>query len=116
MLFDFGKYFYSKSITGNYSRNDCCRMAAYFVQDGYCYVTHRRLEIGERELHHRLPRSLGGKDTPENLILLNRSVHRMVHSKNWQEYAEYAKNLNLTQEELSLIGQLRFEAQSSFIS
>ena len=116
MLFDFSKYFYGKATTGNYSRNDCCRMAAYFVQDGYCYVTHRRLEIGERELHHRLPRSLGGKDTPENLILLNRSVHRMVHSKNWQEYAEYAKSLNLTQAELALIGQLRFEAHSSFVS
>lgn len=116
MLFDFSKYFYGKATTGNYSRNDCCRMAAYFVQDGYCYVTHRRLEIGERELHHRLPRSLGGKDTPENLILLNRYVHRMVHSKNWQEYAEYAKSLNLTQAELALIGQLRFEARSSFVS
>lgn len=114
MLFDFSKYFYGKATTGNYSRNDCCRMAAYFVQDGYCYVTHRRLEIGERELHHRLPRSKGGDDNPENLILLNRSVHRMVHSNNWREYTEYAASLSLTKKELALIGQLRFEAGTTF--
>lgn len=114
MIFDFCNYFYEKSTTGKYSCNDCCRMAAYFVQDGYCYVTHRPLLKSQRELHHRLPRSRGGDDSPENLILLNSYVHRMVHCTDWVQYTEYANSLNLSKEDLDFIGQLRFEAGTSF--
>ena len=33
----------------------------------------------EIELHHKIPKSLGGKDEYSNLILLTRRVHKLVH-------------------------------------
>lgn len=116
MIFNFDKFFYNKTVRGEFSDNDSCRMAAYFAQNGLCYVTFRPLESGERELHHRLPKSFGGKDEAENLILLTRDVHKMVHTENFEEFYTLREKCRLTQYQLALINQLRYEAHRTPVS
>lgn len=112
MLYNFDAYFLGKTERNKYSENDVCRMAAYFTQDGKCYVTGLPLQSGERELHHRLPRIYGGQDTPENLIMLNRHIHRMVHVCNFDELYDLMRIKPLTDKQLSLLNQLRLEARN----
>ncbi len=107
MIFDFANFVNRKS---RFSSNDACRMAAYFVQDGKCYVTQTPLQIGQRELHHRCPRSYGGKDEPENLVLLTKTVHRMVHAPSESEFADLLSQAPLTDKQLAMVNQLRYEA------
>lgn len=116
MVFNFDKYFYNKTASNDFSDNDSCRMAAYFAQDGLCYVTGRILEKGERELHHRLPRSFGGKDEAENLILLSRDIHRMVHTEKFEEFYILMLKCRLTAPQLALVNQLRYEAHRTPVS
>lgn len=111
MTLDFSKYIVEKSNANDFSDNDCCRIAAYFVQNGLCYVTNTKLDIGQRHLHHRKPRHYGGKDTPENLILLNKTVHEMVHVRHVFEFQQLLDSFPLTLAQLKMINQLRYEAQ-----
>ncbi len=110
MRLNFDKYFFNKSMEKNYTDNDCCRMAAYYVQDKCCYVTGQYLKTGCRQLHHRLPQHYGGTDEAENLILLNDKIHRMVHTEDRSEFYRLKRNFSLTDYQLALINQLRFEA------
>lgn len=110
MIFNFDKYFSNKSSSKELNDNDCCRIAAYFTQNGCCYVTGRVLKERDRELHHRLPKSLGGKDTPENLIYLLSAIHKMVHTDNEVDFKNNVATLKLTAFEVFKVNQLRIEA------
>lgn len=110
MILDFSRYIVTKSDQHNFSDNDACRVAAYFVQNGRCYVTGRVLEKGWRELHHRQPRYYGGRDTPENLILLNKTAHLMVHAWSEDKFNHLLQGFPLTAEQFKMINQLRHEA------
>ncbi|MEG0650189.1 MAG: HNH endonuclease signature motif containing protein [Oscillospiraceae bacterium] len=110
MKLDFSKYIVEKSDSNDFSDNDACRVAAYFVQQGCCYVTGLPLQIGWRELHHRQPRYYGGKDIPENLILLNKTVHLMVHAETEFEFYQFLKDFPLTDRQFKMVNQLRYEA------
>ena len=115
MMLDFSKYVVGKSDSNKFSDNDVCRVAAYFVQQGRCYVTGLPLEQGWRELHHRLPRYYGGGDIPENLILLNKTVHLMVHADTEYEFYQLLKGFPLTAEQFRMVNQLRYEAHRPLI-
>ena len=92
-----------------------CRMAAYFAQQGRCYVTGLSLKEGRRQLHHRLPVHYGGPDTPENTILLDIRVHRLVHTADFYEIDYLLEELALADRQLRVVNQLRLEAHMFII-
>jgi RNA-directed DNA polymerase len=51
-------------------------------QKGQCRVCLDSIDNGEQiEIHHLLPRKLGGKDNIDNLAMLHSACHKQVHSK-----------------------------------
>lgn len=51
-------------------------------QAGKCKVCQDNIDNGEQiEVHHILPRKLGGKDNIDNLVMLHTNCHRQVHSR-----------------------------------
>jgi RNA-directed DNA polymerase len=51
-------------------------------QDGVCpNCTQKLTEESGWHLHHRLPRSAGGKDNISNLMLVHPNCHRQIHAK-----------------------------------
>lgn len=111
MTADFTDFVYKRSHRGTWKFIDVCRMAAYIVQNGKCYVSGRDLLPNKRQLHHRLPRQYGGQDTPENLVYLESTVHRMVHTESFEDFYELSKKVSLTDQQLQLLNQLRLEAR-----
>lgn len=112
---DFSDYLVLRMRSGNLSENDLCRMAAYWVQDNRCYITGVPLEKGNRELHHRIPRKYGGIDSPDNLMLLHKTVHRMVHAETLQELYRLLVQMPLTEDQLQRLNILRFDANTKAI-
>lgn len=110
MLFNFNKFFNGKTADNDFTDNDACRMAAYFIQDGKCYISGAPLLMDYRELHHRQPKQCGGKDLSENLILLTKRVHRMVHTENFEEFYTLLSKEPMTEAQLAMVNQLRMEA------
>lgn len=49
-------------------------------QQGLCYITKQPLEIGKMEVHHKIPRSLGGNDEYKNLVWISYEIHKLIHA------------------------------------
>jgi hypothetical protein len=45
-----------------------------------CYVCEEKFPSIHKHTHHKIPRSLGGKDTPDNLVELCPQCHDLLHN------------------------------------
>ena len=113
-MHDFSNFLYHRSSGQDCSDLDICRMAAFLIQNGTCYVCNRPLQEHKRQLHHRLPRQYGGKDTPGNLIYLDTRIHRAIHAETFEDFYMFLRDLEepLTVEQLGMVNQLRVEARN----
>lgn len=84
-------------------------------QKGQCGVTKIELKLGNMELHHKIPRSIGGTDEYKNLIWLCKSVHKLIHATTEETINVYKKELNLDNESLMKLNKLRQKVGNSSI-
>lgn len=83
------------------------RLSLYSAQMGKCAVTGKVLEIGGIYCHHKVPRHLGGTDKYDNLILVCRDAHKLIHAINPQTIAKLTELLNLTPKQQKKVDALR---------
>lgn len=59
------------------------------IREGFAHEVCVTCALGPVELHHIIPRSQGGDDTPENLVALCRAHHTMLegHEPGWEQVA-----------------------------
>ncbi|MFJ7727268.1 group II intron reverse transcriptase/maturase [Neobacillus sp. NPDC097160] len=93
-----------KSESMEYNDN---RLSKYIAQLGKCGITGSELEIGNMELHHKEPKSKGGTDTYQNLLFITKDVHKLIHAVNDKTIKKYLSILNLNEEKLSKVNDLR---------
>ena len=55
------------------------RISLYAGQQGKCYITGEPLKLKEIEVFHKTPKSEGGEDNYNNLILINRKQHDLIY-------------------------------------
>lgn len=61
-------------------------------QKALCYITKQPLIYGEIATHHITPVHLGGTDEYENIIIIQKRVHEIIHnSKSLQEALDMMK-------------------------
>lgn len=74
------------------------RISRYVAQGGKCYVTGKILQDGEIYCHHKKE---GKKkdDSYENLVIVHKDIHRLIHAKNRGDiknyFIKYGKYINL---------------------
>lgn len=83
------------------------RLSLYCAQYGKCAVTGRILGIDDIHCHHKLPVSSGGKDSYQNLVILNSDVHRLVHATVSTTVRKYVKQLMLDSNALQKVNKFR---------
>ncbi|WP_145949594.1 group II intron reverse transcriptase/maturase [Paenibacillus sp. Y412MC10] len=91
------------------------RISKFVAQQGKCFVTGEPLHAGDFDCHHILPRHLGGGDNYQNLTILSRLVHKLVHLKDSDKIAESLTILNLSSTGLKRLNDLRRAAKNSLI-
>lgn len=77
---------------------------------GKCEVTGETLEIGQMELHHKVPKSLGGNDEYKNLVWVSKDIHKLIHATTKQTIDKYKNILNLSKDSLVKLNKLRSNA------
>ena len=87
------------------------RISLYAAQKGRCGATGKILELENINCHHKIPRDLGGKDNYENLILLHKDVHILIHAKEISTIKHYLNRLKINKSQLRKINKLRKIAQ-----
>lgn len=79
----------SKSVL--YENN---RLSKYVAQKGCCGITGERLTPHQALCHHIKPTAQGGTDKYDNLIIINRKYHILIHNSDPLRNKEYRKILS----------------------
>jgi hypothetical protein len=92
------------------------KISRYFMQNGKCAVTGRYLTADITQCHHILPKSLGGTDQFDNLVILYAWTHKLVHATEETAIKRYLKQLQLTEKQLEKLNKYREKCNLTKIS
>lgn len=94
-----------KGMSVEYNDN---RVSMFAAQYGRCAVTGREfLSPEEVHCHHKKPRKTGGNDKYANLVLVDRNAHILIHATEPETIKHYLAMLNLKEEQLTKLNNLR---------
>lgn len=110
-----GKKYYSeefvrlmlKPIKGESALLNENRITLFTMQKGKSRISGRLLSPTDIEVHHKVPRHLGGTDEFANLCLITRMEHKLIHAVNKDVIAKYRRNLGLNAKSLKKVNALR---------
>lgn len=83
------------------------RISVFAAQNGQCAITGRILKTFNFHCHHKISKEMGGEDNYENLIILDISVHRLIHASNEETIKKYMKELQLNDKQIGKVNKLR---------
>ncbi len=87
------------------------RISHFSAQWGRCAVTGQEFtSVSEIHCHHILPRSQGGDDKYDNLVLVSEPVHRLIHATLEDTITKYQHTLNLDKKQLKKLNNFREKA------
>lgn len=94
----------SKSQSVEYNDN---RISLYSGQLGKCAITGKNLEIGDMEVHHIIPKFMGGTDKYNNLIFVKSSVHKIIHATTEKTIKLYMSKIKIDKKGFEKLNMLR---------
>ena len=65
------------------------------------------MEASRIHCHHKKPKAQGGSDAYGNLILVDMSVHVLIHATRKETIERYKAILNLSQKQIEKVNKLR---------
>lgn len=83
------------------------RLSLYCAQQGKCAVLNMPMEASRIHCHHKKPKAQGGSDAYGNLILVDMSVHVLIHATRKETIERYKAILNLSQKQIEKVNKLR---------
>lgn len=93
------------------------RISLFSGQYGKCAITGTPFkDVSEIHCHHKIPRKAGGSDKYENLILVHKTVHKLIHAKKKETIQRHMNSLNLTPEQIDKVNHLRKLAEIKLIN
>lgn len=92
------------------------RVSKYSSQRGRCKITKEFLELPDIYCHRIIPRKLGGKDNFQNLVIIHRDLHSLIHEENRERASPLLKKMRITSSQLEIINQFRKKAKNCELS
>ena len=93
---------YKRSI--EYTNN---RISLYSAQKGLCAVTGEKFTSTEEiHCHHKIPKSKGGTDDYQNLILVMATVHKLIHATNAETIQKHLQACKPNLKKLNVLRKL----------
>ena len=86
------------------------RISKYTSQYGKCAILKQVLEYDEIYCHHKIPKSLGGTDKYDNLIIIHKDIHRLIHTVGKPIINYYLEKYSLNNTQINNINILRNKA------
>lgn len=91
------------------------RIALYIAQKGKCAITGEELQIDDIHCHHKTPKCFGGTDVYDNLIIVKKDIHRLIHCTDIERVKTDIARYNLDSEKLKKFNKLRLLAKQESI-
>ncbi|EDT71797.1 IepA [Clostridium perfringens D str. JGS1721] len=92
------------------------RISKYSGQNGRCAITKMFLSAEEIHCHHIKPISLGGTDKFDNLIIIHKDIHILVHAVQIETISKLLNKFNLNKKQLKKLNTLRKKCNLTIIS
>lgn len=83
------------------------RLSLYCAMQGKCAITKTILEKDNIHCHHVIPRKDGGGDNYQNLLLIDKRVHILLHATRIETIEKYLEILNLNKAQLNKLNAYR---------
>nr|WP_242957711.1 group II intron reverse transcriptase/maturase [Lachnoclostridium sp. An118] len=83
------------------------RLSLYCGQGGKCAITGTDLLIFDMHCHHIIPSSMGGTDKYENLLLITKDAHTLLHAQKEETINKLLQKLNLNSNQKKKINYWR---------
>ena len=83
------------------------RLSVYSMQRGRCAVTGKILSFEELHCHHKIPVSNGGTDRFDNLVIVHKDIHTLIHMPSTYDMREALSKTSLTKSQLMKLNKLR---------
>ena len=84
------------------------RISLFAAQWGKCAVMGTPFEnLEDIHCHHKVPRSKGGTDAYENLVLVHKPVHKLIHAQKEETIQHYKDLLKLDSKQMKKLNKLR---------
>lgn len=87
------------------------RISLYAAQYGCCAITGMQLAMEDIHCHHIIPVRLGGTDRYQNLVIVHREIHKLIHAVEPEIIERYIKRVSLNNTMLKKLNKLREKAQ-----
>ena len=91
------------------------RISLFAAQYGKCAIPGFPMEVHDIHCHHKVPSSKGGTDAYENLILVSKAVHVIIHVTSEITIRKYLNSLQLDDSKLAKLNKLRTMADMPVI-
>lgn len=101
-----------KNMTTQYNDN---RISLYVGQNGKCRITKELLTPHNMECHHIIPRNMGGTDEYNNLVFVNKHIHKLIHATDEETIAKYVVGLRLDEKLIAKVNKFRGKVGNSKI-
>jgi 5-methylcytosine-specific restriction endonuclease McrA len=107
--YDILRYLMENPLPGKTTEYNDNRVSLYVGQNGRCSITGKPLQIGNMEVHHKIPRKLGGKDEYANLTFVDSDIHKLIHAANADVVQKYMDKLKkcINKENIKKVNKLR---------
>ena len=83
------------------------KLSKYSMQKGICSVTGTFVYSDDVHCHHIKPKSLGGTDEFKNLVIVHRTIHKLIHATTEKTIVRYMKELKLNGKQLEKLNKYR---------
>ncbi|CQR48230.1 Group II intron-encoded protein LtrA [Paraliobacillus sp. PM-2] len=83
------------------------RISRYSMKMGKCEITGMFLSASEVHCHHYIPSHLGGSDKFNNLRILHKEIHKLIHQTDTTTIHKLINNLGITEPMVQKINQYR---------
>jgi len=109
-----------KHMIYNYERTDSIefvdnKISLYAGQYGRCAILGTVLNEEDIHCHHKLPKQFGGKDNYQNLIIIHKDLHKLIHATRADTINKYLHMFNLNSKQLKKVNELRELANTAKI-
>ena len=91
------------------------RVSLYAAQYEKCAITGRILWIDEIHCHHKKPTSQGGTDEYNNLVIVHKDVHMLIHAVKPETIQAYLDKVKPNKSQLDKINKFRILAGNTAI-
>lgn len=102
----------SNSETIEYADN---RISKYSAQNGKCAITGLILDLDDIHCHHILPKKFGGNDKFDNLVIIHKDIHILIHSTDANTINTYIQRFNLNKKQIDKLNKFRKLANNTII-